>query len=505
MKFVMAVDAGTTSNRAIVFDENAQVVAVAQKEFAQHFPRPGWVEHDALEIWETTLVVMREALAKANLSARDLAAVGVTNQRETTVLWNRHTGKPVYNAIVWQSRQSVSISEDLKRRGLAETFTRKTGLPVDAYFSGTKIAWILANVPGARSAAENGDLLFGTVDAWLVWNLTGGKTHATDFSNASRTLLYNVDELRWDGELLGHLHIPESVLPEVRDSSGSFGEVEPSLLGAPVPIAGVAGDQQAALFGQGCFSPGMAKNTYGTGCFLLMNVGERRAVSRNGLVSTIAWSIGGKVEYALEGSVFVAGSAVQWLRDGVKLIESSAQSEALAASVPDSGGVYFVPAFAGLGAPYWDENARGMMIGLTRGTARAHVVRATLESLAYQTKDVLDAVESDSGVRLSVLNVDGGAAANNLLMQFQADILGVEVRRAPLLETTALGAAFLAGLHVGVWSRGDLEALCRRAGTAFSPKMSREEADLLCRGWRKAVRHAKHWLDDDDEGKDGER
>jgi len=497
MRYVMALDAGTTSNRAIVFDEQARIVGVAQREFTQHFRKPGWVEHDAHEIWCSMLGVMREVLEKCRLTAKDLSAVGVTNQRETTVIWNRRTGRPVCPAIVWQSRQSADISEDLKKRGLAETFRQKTGLPVDAYFSGTKIAWILDHVPNARQDAEKGELAFGTIDTWLVWKLTGGKVHATDYSNASRTLVYNIRELRWDEELLAILKIPASLLPEVRPSSGTFGETESDLLGASVPITGVAGDQQAALFGQGCFSPGSAKNTYGTGCFLLMNTGTEAPVSKNGLVTTIAWGVDGKVEYALEGSVFVAGSAIQWLRDGVKLIDSSAQSEAIAASVPDTAGVYVVPAFTGLGAPYWDEEARGLMIGITRGTTRAHIVRATLESLAYQTKDVIGALEADAGLCLTSLNADGGASANDLLMQFQSDILGVPVNRAPMLETTALGAAFLAGLSVGVWNRDALQAMRQRTGAVFAPSMPKAAADGLYAGWRKAVRHARHWLSDD--------
>ena len=494
MRYVMALDAGTTTNRAIVFDEQARVVGMAQREFTQHFPRPGWVEHDADEIWRSMLGVMREVLTKCRLTARDLSAIGVTNQRETTVVWNRRTGRPVYHAIVWQSRQSADISEDLKKRGTEETFRRKTGLPVDAYFSGTKIAWILDHVANAREHAEKGELAFGTIDTWLIWNLTGGRMHATDYSNASRTLVYNIRELKWDEELLDILNIPVGLLPEVRPSSGSFGATDASLLGASVPIMGVAGDQQASLFGQACFDPGNVKNTYGTGCFLLMNTGAKACVSKNGLVTTIAWGLDGKVEYALEGSVFVAGSAVQWLRDGINLIDTSAQSETVAASVPDAGGVYVVPAFTGLGAPYWDEGARGMMIGLTRGTTRAHIVRATLESLAYQTKDVIDALKADAGLNLTSLNVDGGAAVNGLLMQFQSDILGVPVNRAPMLETTALGAAFLAGLAVDMWSLMELRSMKKDACEVFLPKMSADVAEELSRGWRKAVSHARHWL-----------
>jgi len=496
MRYVMALDAGTTSNRAIVFDEQARIVGVAQREFTQHFRKPGWVEHDAEEIWCSMLGVMWEALERCRLAAKDLSAIGITNQRETTVIWNRRTGRPVCPAIVWQSRQSADISEDLKKRGLEETFRWKTGLPIDAYFSGTKIAWILDHVPNVRQDAEKGELAFGTIDTWLVWKLTGGKVHATDYSNASRTLVYNIRELKWDEELLAILRIPVSLLPEVRSSSGSFGETESDLFGASVPITGVAGDQQAALFGQGCFTSGCAKNTYGTGCFLLMNTGTVAPLSKNGLVTTIAWGLGGKVEYALEGSVFVAGSAIQWLRDGLKLIDSAAQSETIAASVPDTAGVYVVPAFTGLGAPYWDEEARGLMIGLTRGTTQAHIVRATLESLAYQTADVIRALEADAGIRLSSLNVDGGASANNLLMQFQADILDVPINRAPMLETTALGAAFLAGLSVGLWDSDALRAMRQNAGVVFSPSMPKATAAELYAGWRKAVRHAQKWLAD---------
>jgi len=493
-KYILALDAGTTSNRAILFDENAHSVAVAQREFMQYFPKPGWVEHDPEEIWSSMLGVVREVLKTSGVAIRDIAAIGVTNQRETTVVWNRHTGRAVYPAIVWQSRQSVGISDDIKARGLEGLFRAKTGLPMDAYFSGTKIAWILENVPNARAEAEKGDLVFGTIDTWLIWKLTGGKVHATDYSNASRTLVYNIRELKWDEELLSILNIPTSMLPEVRSSSGAFGETDPEWFGASIPISGVAGDQQASLFGQGCFSPGMVKNTYGTGCFLLMNTGETACESKHGLVTTIAWGIGGKVEYALEGSVFVAGSAIQWLRDGIRVLDSAAQSEALASSVPDSGGVYVVPAFTGLGAPYWDDQARGLMIGLTRGTTRAHIVRATLESLAYQTKDVIGALEADAGMRLASLNADGGAAANGLLMQFQSDILGATVNRAPMLETTALGAAFLAGLSVGLWDRAALGSLSGKTGDTFSPKMPPDQAAALYAGWQRAVSHAQYWL-----------
>jgi glycerol kinase len=496
-KYVMALDAGTTSNRAIIFDEESRIVGVSQKEFTQHFPEPGWVEHDAEEIWSSMVTVMREALEKANLTAGSLSAIGITNQRETTVVWDKNTGRPVYNAIVWQSRQTADICEDLKRQGLADEFHHKTGLVIDAYFSGTKVKWILDNVDGARAAAEKGDLLFGTIDCWLIWKLTGGRVHVTDYSNVSRTLMYNIYELKWDEELLRYLTVPASMLPEVRASSEVYGETDPKVIGGPVPIAGAAGDQQAALFGQNCFKPGMAKNTYGTGCFMLMNTGTKIHESKNGLVTTIAWGADGKVEYALEGSIFVAGSAVQWLRDGLRVIDAAPDSEWVAKRVPDAGGVYMVPAFVGLGAPYWDMNARGMIIGLTRGTTKAHIVRATLDSMAYQTRDVLSAMEADSGIRLASLKVDGGAVANNMLMQFQADILGVPVERPQCIETTAMGAAYLAGLVTGVWSSKKELKKSWKLDLRFEPKMSKDEADGLYKGWRKAVRHAMHWLDEE--------
>ncbi|MBP2664839.1 MAG: glpK [Firmicutes bacterium] len=452
-KYVLALDQGTTSSRAIVFDSESNIVAVAQKEFTQIFPKPGWVEHNADEIWSSQIGVVAEAIAKAGISATDIAGIGITNQRETTVVWDKTTGKPVYNAIVWQSRQTMDICNELKAKGLEDTFRQKTGLVVDAYFSGTKVKWILDNVEGARAKAEKGDLLFGTIDTWLIWKLSGGKVHVTDYSNASRTLMYNIRELKWDEELLAALTVPACMLPKVRPSSEVYGNTEPSVfLGAAVPIAGAAGDQQSALFGQTCFKPGMAKNTYGTGCFMLMNTGDKVYESKNGLLTTIAWGIDGKVEYALEGSIFVAGSAVQWLRDGLKLIDAAPDSEYIAKKVNDSEGVYVVPAFVGLGAPYWNMTARGAILGLTRGTTKAHVVRATLDSMAYQTKDVLSAMEADSAIKLQALKVDGGAVANNILMQFQADILGVPVDRPQVTETTALGAAYLAGLAVGVWN-----------------------------------------------------
>ena len=497
-EYVMALDAGTTSNRAIIFDVDSKIVGVAQKEFTQHFPQPGWVEHDAEEIWSSMHEVMREALEQSGLVASDIAAIGITNQRETTVVWDRTTGRPIYNAIVWQSRQTADICEDLKRQGLVDEFKEKTGLVIDAYFSGTKVKWILDHVEGARARAEKGELAFGTIDTWLLWKLTGGKEHKTDYSNASRTLMFNIKTLEWDEALLKHLTVPKSLLPEVRPSSEVYGHTIPSIIGASVPVAGMAGDQQSALFGQNCFSPGEAKNTYGTGCFLLMNTGEELCMSKNGLVTTIAWGLDGKVEYALEGSIFVGGSAIQWLRDGLRLVDSAPDSEWVAKKVPDAGGVYMVPAFVGLGAPYWDMNARGMIIGLTRGTTKAHIVRATLDSLAYQTRDVLGAMEADSGNRLAALKVDGGAVANNLLMQFQADLLGVPVDRPQITETTALGAAYLAGLATGVWASKEELKKSWQLDTRFTPALDKKDADKLYKGWRKAVKHAANWLADEE-------
>ena len=497
-KYVMALDAGTTSNRAIIFDVDSKIVGVAQKEFTQHFPQPGWVEHDAEEIWSSMHEVMREALEQSGLVASDIAAIGITNQRETAVIWDRTTGRPIYNAIVWQSRQTADICEDLKRQGLVDEFKEKTGLVIDAYFSGTKVKWILDHVEGARARAEKGELAFGTIDTWLLWKLTGGKEHKTDYSNASRTLMFNIKTLEWDEALLKHLTVPKSLLPEVRPSSEVYGHTVPSVIGASVPVAGMAGDQQSALFGQNCFSPGEAKNTYGTGCFLLMNTGTDICMSKNGLVTTIAWGLDGKVEYALEGSIFVGGSAIQWLRDGLRLVDSAPDSEWVAKKVKDAGGVYMVPAFVGLGAPYWDMNARGMIIGLTRGTTKAHIVRATLDSLAYQTRDVLGAMEADSGNRLAALKVDGGAVANNLLMQFQADLLGVPVDRPQITETTALGAAYLAGLATGVWASKEELKKSWQLDTRFAPSLDQQEADKLYKGWKKAVKHAANWLADEE-------
>ena len=486
-KFIMALDAGTSSSRAIVFDRERRIVAVAQREFRQIYPQPGWVEHDPVEIWDTQLAVAREAMAKAGATASSLAAIGITNQRETTVVWDRETGRPVYNAIVWQCRRTSDFCDELRKRGLADSIRATTGLVPDAYFSGTKLRWILENVPGARAAAEAGRLLFGTVDTWLLWNLTGGRVHATDYSNASRTMMYDIGALKWSDDILGELDVPRSVLPEVRPSSGVFGETAPGVLDGAVPVAGVAGDQQSALFGQTCFSPGDAKNTYGTGCFMLMNTGARRVPSENGLLTTIAWGFDGKVDYALEGSVFTAGAAIQWLRDELGLLEKASDSEAMARAVPDTNGCFVVPAFTGLGAPYWDQYARGAVLGLTRGVNRNHVVRATLESLAYQTADVLEAMQKDAGIGLTALRVDGGASANDFLMQFQSDVIGVPVERPACIETTALGAAFLAGLAVGYWTN-QAELKANAAGlTTFAPALAPEARAQAMDLWHQAV------------------
>ncbi len=493
-KYVLALDQGTTSSRSILFDETSNIVAVAQKEFTQIFPKPGWVEHNANEIWSTQIGTMAEVVANAGIDPSEIAAIGITNQRETTVVWEKATGKPVYNAIVWQSRQTMGICDDIKAKGLADKFRQKTGLVVDAYFSGTKVKWILDNVEGARAKAEAGELLFGTIDTWLIWKLSGGKVHVTDYSNASRTLMYNIRDLKWDDELLEILTVPKSMLPEVRPSSEVYGLTAPAVFqGAEIPIAGAAGDQQAALFGQTCFRPGMAKNTYGTGCFMLMNTGSELYSSKNGLLTTIAWGIEGKVEYALEGSIFVAGSAVQWLRDGLKAIEAAQDSEYYAGKVSDAEGVYVVPAFVGLGAPYWDMKARGAILGLTRGTTKGHIIRATLDSMAYQTKDVLGAMEADSGIKLQALKVDGGAVANNLLMQFQSDILGVPVDRPVVTETTALGAAYLAGLAVGVWANKEDLIQNWQLNRRFEPTMGADERAKLYAGWQKAVKRSMDW------------
>ncbi|MBN8210020.1 glycerol kinase GlpK [Bacillus sp. NTK071] len=488
-KYILSLDQGTTSSRAILFNKKGEIVNVAQKEFKQHFPKSGWVEHDAQEIWSSILSVMAQVLSSASdLSAKDIAAIGITNQRETTVVWDKNTGKPIYNAIVWQSRQTAGIVNELKEQGHEEMVRNKTGLLIDAYFSGTKVKWILDNVEGAREKAENGDLLFGTIDSWLIWKLSGGEAHVTDYSNASRTMMYNIYDLEWDDELLDMLSVPKSMLPEVRPSSEVYANtVDYHFFGQNVPIAGVAGDQQAALFGQACYEKGMAKNTYGTGCFMLMNTGEKAVKSENGLLTTIAWGVDGKVEYALEGSIFVAGSAIQWLRDGLRMFSESPESERYAERVTSTEGVYMVPAFVGLGTPYWDSDVKGAVFGLTRGTSKEHFVRATLESLAYQTRDVLDAMTADSGIDLKTLRVDGGVVNNDFLMQFQSDMIGVPVERPTVSETTALGAAYLAGLATGYWK--DREEIKQQwmINHTFDPKMEEEEKEELYNGWKKAV------------------
>jgi glycerol kinase len=496
-KYILAIDQGTTSCRALVFDSNAQLKSVAQKEFTQYYPQPGWVEHDALEIWTIQLAMVREAIRKAGITAADLVGIGITNQRETTVVWDRATGQPIHRAIVWQDRRTAAICDRLKADGLEAHIREATGLVADAYFSGTKLHWILAHVPGAQARAAAGELCFGTIDTWLIWNLTGGQVHATDYSNASRTLMYDIRQLQWDPVMLQALDIPAGILPKVQDSAGHFGDSLAALLdGVSVPILGVAGDQQAALFGQACFSPGMSKNTYGTGCFMLMNTGQQLAHSKHGLLSTIAWGIDGHVEYALEGSVFVAGAAIQWLRDGLHLIDTAADSEYFAQKVADAGGVYVVPAFTGLGAPYWDMYARGAVFGLTRGSGKSELIRATLEAIAYQTRDVLSAMEQDAGVQIKLLRVDGGATHNNFLMQFQADILDVQVERPAILETTAMGAAFLAGIAAGLWDKTSLTAAWQR-GRHFDPQMGEETRHKLYRGWKKAVQRALAWEEED--------
>ena len=487
-KFILSLDQGTTSSRAILFNQKGEAVHSAQKEFTQIFPKPGWVEHNANEIWGSILAVIAGCLAEANVKPEQVAGIGITNQRETTVVWDKTTGLPVYNAIVWQSRQTSGICDELKQQGHDALFREKTGLLIDAYFSGTKVKWILDNVEGAREKAENGNLLFGTIDTWLVWKLSGGKAHVTDYSNASRTLMYNIYDLKWDDELLDILSVPKSMLPTVKPSSEIYAHtVDFHFFGHEVPIAGIAGDQQAALFGQACFEQGMAKNTYGTGCFMLMNTGEKAVKSNHGLLTTIAWGIDGKVEYALEGSIFVAGSAIQWLRDGLRMFKDAADSEKYAASVTSTDGVYVVPAFVGLGTPYWDSDVRGAVFGLTRGTTKEHFVRATLESLAFQTKDVLTAMEADSGISLTTLRVDGGAVKNDFLMQFQSDLLNVPVDRPVVNETTALGAAYLAGLAVGYWNGQDEIATQWNLDKCYEPTMEKEQTEELYSGWKKAV------------------
>ena len=492
-KYMMALDSGTTSNRCILFDRAGRIVSVAQREFTQYFPQPGWVEHDANEIWATLLGVAVEAMQMAGAAAADIAAIGITNQRETTIVWDKAIGEPVHHAIVWQCRRTSEYCDELRARGLTARFREKTGLVLDAYFSATKLHWLLENVPGVRERAAKGELLFGTVETWLIWKLTGGRAHVTDYSNASRTMLFNINTLDWDEEILAELNIPRSMLPKPLPSSGLFGTTDTSLLGGEIPITGAAGDQQAALFGQTCFQPGEAKNTYGTGCFLLMNTGEKPVFSQNGLVTTIAWGLGEKVTYALEGSIFVAGAAIQWLRDEMKLIANAAESEAVAQEVADTNGCYVVPAFTGLGAPYWDQYARGAIVGLTRGCNRAHIVRATLDSLTYQTYDVLNAMRADSGIALASLKVDGGASANNYLMQTQADVIGAPVLRPTCVESTAMGAAYLAGLAVGFWrDQAEIRKIWAVDRT-FEPQLDAKSRDARLHGWHRAVQRAFDW------------
>ena len=498
-KYVMALDAGTTSNRCIIFNEKGEMCSVAQKEFTQYFPKPGWVEHDANEIWSSQLGVAVEAMAKLGIGADDIAAIGITNQRETTVVWDKNTGEPVYHAIVWQCRRTSEYCDTLKDKGLTDKFREKTGLIIDAYFSGTKLKWILDNVEGVRERAEKGELLFGTVETWLIWKLTKGKSHVTDYSNASRTLLFNIKDLTWDQDILEELNIPECMLPEPKPSSCIYGYSDASFFGKEIPIAGAAGDQQAALFGQTCFNPGEAKNTYGTGCFMLMNTGETPVYSKNGLVTTIAWGLDGKVNYALEGSIFVAGASIQWLRDELRIIDSAPDSEYMAKKVKDTNGCYVVPAFTGLGAPHWDQYARGTIVGLTRGVNKYHIIRATLESLAYQVNDVLQAMKADSGIDLAALKVDGGASANDFLMQFQSDIINAPVKRPCCVETTAMGAAYLAGLAVGYW--GSKEDVIKNwaIDKVFTPAMDGEDREEKIKGWNKAVKCSFGWAKEDEE------
>ncbi|MBT2659179.1 glycerol kinase GlpK [Bacillus sp. ISL-18] len=490
-KYILALDQGTTSSRAILFNKNGEIVHTAQKEFTQHFPKPGWVEHNANEIWGSILSVIAGVLSESGIKPEQISGIGITNQRETTVVWDKETGEPVYNALVWQSRQTSEICEQLKEKGYNDLFREKTGLLIDAYFSGTKVKWILDNIEGARDKAEQGKLLFGTIDTWLIWKLSGGRAHVTDYSNASRTLMFNIYDLKWDDELLEILGVPKTMLPDVRPSSEVYANtIDYHFFGKEIPIAGVAGDQQAALFGQACFEDGMAKNTYGTGCFMLMNTGEKAVRSEHGLLTTLAWGLNGKVEYALEGSIFVAGSAIQWLRDGLRMFKDAKDSEEYAKKVESTEGVYVVPAFVGLGTPYWDSDVRGAVFGLTRGTTKEHFIRATLESLAYQTKDVLSAMEADSGIELKALRVDGGAVKNNFLMEFQSDLLNVPVERPVVNETTALGAAYLAGLAVGFWESQEEIAKQWAVDCKFDPKMTDDNRNNLYDGWKKAVKAA---------------
>ncbi len=492
-KYIMALDQGTTSSRCILYDKKGRIISSAQKEFTQIYPKAGWVEHDAMEIWSTQMGVAQEALLKINGTYEDIDAIGITNQRETTVVWDKKTGVPIYNAIVWQCRRTAEYCDSLKEQGLSEKIREKTGLLIDAYFSGTKLKWILDNVPGAREKAEKGELLFGTIETWLIWKLTDGRVHVTDYSNASRTMMFNINTLEWDEEILRLLAVPKPMLPQPRPSSEIYGVTSEKIFGGAIPIGGAAGDQQAALFGQTCFHPGEGKNTYGTGCFLLMNTGEKPVFSSNGLVTTIAWGIDDKVEYALEGSVFVCGAAIQWLRDEMDIIESAPESEKMALAVPDSNGVYVVPAFVGLGAPYWDPYARGAVLGITRGANKYHLVRATLESMAYQTKDLIDAMAEDMGFDMQSLKVDGGACANNFLMQFQADILGCEVKRPQCIETTSLGAAYLAGLATGFWKNKEDVIENWQVDRTFLPDMKEEKKGVLLSGWKKAVGCVRGW------------
>ena len=496
-KYIMALDAGTTSNRCILFNKKGEICSVAQREFTQYFPQPGWVEHDADEIWASMLGVAVEAMSKIGASAEDIAAIGITNQRETAIVWDRNTGEPVYRAIVWQCRRTSAYCDALKEKGLTDKFREKTGLVIDAYFSGTKVKWILEHVQGARERAEKGELLFGTVETWLIWKLTKGAVHVTDYSNASRTMLFNINTLKWDEEILSELGIPKGMLPEAMPSSCIYGYSDPAFLGGAIPIAGAAGDQQAALFGQTCFQPGEAKNTYGTGCFLLMNTGEKPVFSDNGLVTTIAWGLNGKVTYALEGSIFVAGAAIQWLRDEMRFIDSSAESEMMAMQVQDTNGCYVVPAFTGLGAPHWDQYARGTIVGLTRGVNKYHIIRATLESIAYQVNDILSAMKADSGIELSSLKVDGGASVNNFLMQTQADIIDAPVNRPQCVETTAMGAAYLAGLAVGYWASKEDVLENWAIDQSFEPVIEEEKRRMMIKGWNKAVKYAYGWAKED--------
>ncbi len=498
-KYIMALDAGTTSNRCILFDEAGNICSMAQKEFRQIFPNPGWVEHDANEIWSTQLGVAVEAMNMINAKAKDIAAIGITNQRETAIVWDKETGEPIYNAIVWQCRRTSDMADELKAKGLEEKYREKTGLIIDAYFSATKIKWILDNVLGARQLAEEGKLLFGTVETWIIWKLTKGRVHVTDYSNASRTMLFNINTLEWDDEILEELQIPKSMLPTPVPSSQVYGNADPSFLGGEIPIAGAAGDQQAALFGQTCFHEGEAKNTYGTGCFLLMNTGKKPVFSKNGLVTTIAWGLDGKVTYALEGSIFVAGASIQWLRDSMRMIDSAADSEYMASKVKDTDGCYVVPAFTGLGAPHWDQYARGTIVGITRGITKNHIIRATLESIAFQVCDVIDAMKADAGIEVRALKVDGGASANNFLMQFQADMIDAPVNRPACVESTAIGAAYLAGLAVGYWSSKEDVIKNQQLDKVFTPTMDSKERKAKRKGWNKAVKYAYGWAKDDEE------